>query len=307
MSFQITVLNVLMLVALCIPGFLLVKAKLLKEEHIAGFAMVLLYVCSPALSLYSFQQADCSRQMLINLGILLLSVTLFQLLVMGVAYILFHKKFKEDGAARVATVASAFGNVGFFGVPVLQMLLPDHPEAVIYSAVFIVSMNLMGWTLGMYMLSADKKHITAKNVFINPTTVGLLIALPLFFTNTKLPDALMTWVTLFGKMATPLAMTILGMRMAYVTLKDLTGDYRQLVAVFLKLVFFPLIVFGVLYAIPMDATLKVTIFILSGMPPAAITLNYAELTGVAPKTAANIIISGSLACVVTLPLLLLLL
>ncbi len=306
MSFQITGLNVLLLVALCIPGFLLVKAKLLKEEHIAGFAMVLLYVCSPALSLYSFQQADCNRQMLINIGILLLAVTLFQLLVMGVAFILFHKRFREDGAARVATVASAFGNVGFFGVPVLQALLPDHPEAVIYSAVFIVSMNLMGWTFGMYMLSGDKKHITLKNILVNPTTVGLLVALPLYFTNTKLPGELMTFVTFFGKMATPVAMTILGMRMAFVTFKDLVGDYRQLVAIFLKLVFFPLVVFGVLYAIPMDATLKITIFILSGMPPAAITLNYAELTSTAPKTAANIIILGSLACVVTLPLLLLL-
>ena len=42
------------------------------------------------------------------------------------------------------------------------------------------------------------------------------------------------------------------------------------------------------------------------MPPAAVTLNYAELTDTAPKTAANIVILGSLFCVVTLPVLMLL-
>lgn len=306
MNFTVTGLNVLILVALCIPGFLLTKTKLLKVESIKGFAIVLLYVCSPALLLYSFQQAECNRQMLINIGIVLLAATIAQLLILGIGYVCFIKKFKEDCAARVATVASAFGNVGFFGVPVLQALLPDHPEAVVYSAVFIVSMNLLGWTLGMFMLSGDKKHISIKNILINPTTVGLLIALPLFFTNTKLPDALATGVTFFAKMATPLAMTILGIRMASVSAKELFCDYRQYVAIFIKLIAFPLIVFGVLYAIPMDSAVKASLFILSGMPPAAITLNYAELTDTAPKTAANIIILGSLICVITLPLLLLL-
>ena len=45
MNFQITGLNALLLVALCVPGFLLTKFKLLKEEHIKGFAVFLMYVC----------------------------------------------------------------------------------------------------------------------------------------------------------------------------------------------------------------------------------------------------------------------
>ena len=304
MNFEITGLNALMLVALCLPGFLLTKAKLLKEEHIKGLAVFLLYVCSPALSIYSFQQAECNREILINIGILLLVTTLMQILMMGIGFLLNFKTYKLDGASRVATVAAAFGNVGFFGVPMLQALLPDHPEAIVYSAVMSVMMNLIGWTLGMFMMSGDKKHVSVKNFLINPTTLCLVIALPLFFTNAALPKPLMSLVEYFSKMSTPTALTVLGMRLAFVNFRDL-ADYRQFVAIFLKLIAFPLITFGVTYALPIDQTLKTTMFILTAMPPAAITLNYAELTDTSPKTAAYIVVVGSLIVAITLPLLLL--
>lgn len=293
-----------MLVALCLPGFFLTKANVLKEEHIKGFAVFLLYVCSPALSIYSFQQSECNREILINIGILLLVTTFMQVLIMGIGFLINIKTYKIDGASRVATVAAAFGNVGFFGVPILQALLPDHPEAMVYSAVMSVMMNLIGWTLGMFMMSGDRKHVSVKNFLINPTTLCLLIALPLFFTNTSLPKPVMNFVEFFSKMSTPTAMTVLGMRLAFVKFKDLM-DYRQVVAIFLKLIALPLITFGIMYALPVDETLKISTYILSCMPPAAITLNFAELSNTSPKTAANIVVVGSLLVAITLPVLLL--
>lgn len=293
-----------MLVALCLPGFFLTKANVLKEEHIKGFAVFLLYVCSPALSIYSFQQAECNMEILINIGILLLVTTFMQVLIMGIGFLINIKTYKIDGASRVATVAAAFGNVGFFGVPILQALLPDHPEAMVYSAVMSVMMNLIGWTLGMFMMSGDRKHVSVKNFLINPTTLCLLIALPLFFTNTSLPKPVMNFVEFFSKMSTPTAMTVLGMRLAFVKFRDLM-DYRQVVAIFLKLIVLPLITFGIMYALPVDETLKISTYILSCMPPAAITLNFAELSNTSPKTAANIVVVGSLLVAITLPVLLL--
>lgn len=304
MNFEITGLNALMLVALCLPGFFLTKANVLKEEHIKGFAVFLLYVCSPALSIYSFQQAECNMEILINIGILLLVTTFMQVLIMGIGFLINIKTYKIDGASRVATVAAAFGNVGFFGVPILQALLPDHPEAMVYSAVMSVMMNLIGWTLGMFMMSGDRKHVSVKNFLINPTTLCLLIALPLFFTNTSLPKPVMNFVEFFSKMSTPTAMTVLGMRLAFVKFRDLM-DYRQVVAIFLKLIALPLITFGIMYALPVDETLKISTYILSCMPPAAITLNFGELSNTSPKTAANIVVVGSLLVAITLPVLLL--
>jgi Predicted permeases len=306
MSFQITALNILMLVALAVPGFILVKAKLIKADILPSLSVILLYVCQPCLSLYSFQQATYSREMLVNLGIVFLGSLVFQILVMFICYLFFAKSY-DNPKSRVAILACACGNVGFFGIPMLNALMPDHPEAVIYSAVFVVSMNIVGWTVGMFVLSRDKSYISVKKLVLNPTTIILVLALPLFFTKTTLPDLPMRWVEFFANMATPLAMLMLGMRFASADFKELFSGYRQYVAIGIKLVLFPLAVYGVFQLVYLDPVLESAMFILAAMPPAAVTLNFAELTSTEPKTASSIVLVGSLFCVVTLPIIMLLL
>lgn len=90
--------------------------------------MFLLYVCSPALSIYSFQQAECNREILINIGILLLVTTFMQVLIMGIGFLINIKTYKIDGASRVATVAAAFGNVGFSAFPYCRRCFPTIPK-----------------------------------------------------------------------------------------------------------------------------------------------------------------------------------
>ena len=47
MDFGITAGAVLVMLIYAVPGFVLVKTKAVKEEHISSFAKVLLYVCQP--------------------------------------------------------------------------------------------------------------------------------------------------------------------------------------------------------------------------------------------------------------------
>lgn len=305
MSFQITALNVLMLVALAIPGYLLVKFKLLKPEVNSSIAIFLLYVCQPALSLYSFQQATYSKELFKNISIVFIASFIFQIIIIFIGYLIFKKNY-DNPKNRVCIFAGACGNVGFFGVPILQALLPENPEAVIYSAIFIVSMNIISWTLGMFILSRDKKYMSFKKMIFNPPILILIVALPLFFTKTVLPEVVMTGVTFFAKASTPLAMTILGMRFACVNLKELFLDAKQYVAIAIKLVIFPLLAYLLLLPFDMDPVVHSALFILSAMPPAAISLNFCEVLDIAPKTAANIVLLGSLLCIITLPLLMLL-
>lgn len=42
------------MLAYAIPGYLLVKGKLVKEEATVPFANLLLYVCQPCLTIYLF-------------------------------------------------------------------------------------------------------------------------------------------------------------------------------------------------------------------------------------------------------------
>ena len=344
MQFSTTALNVLLLVAMAIPGFILVKTKLVKPNAIQYFAAVLLYVSQPFLSLRSFLSVEYSVSLLKNLGIVLGVSFIVQAAVFLVLCLVLRRWFDKpcvtagliaDGyvgsamtvipeddalksqiaftnrgrALRVMAMASVFGNVGFFGVPLLQMLFPEHPQAIAYSAVYIVAMNLMCWTVGAYVLTGDKKYVSLKKALINPQMIVLIVALPLFFcgvTMNAIPSTVAKIIDYLADMTAPLCMLILGMRFALAPLKQLFCDWKVYFAAVFKNLVFPLIVYVILLPFSLDPMLRVALVLLSAMPVASITLNLAELFNCDQKTAANSILLSTLLCILTIPIILLL-
>ena len=82
MEFTTTALNVIIMLAYAVPGFIFVKSKMIDQSHIASFAKVLLYVCSPALSIYSFNSVDFSWRLFANMGLFLLLSLVMQILLL---------------------------------------------------------------------------------------------------------------------------------------------------------------------------------------------------------------------------------
>lgn len=306
MQFTLTASVVLMMLAYAIPGFLFVKTKMIKPDQIKAFSRVLLYLCSSCLTLYSFQKIQYSKEMALNMLGFLLFAFAIQLIALGIMYLAFRKKY-DDAKFRVASIGAVFGNVGFMGVPLLETLLPNNPEAVTYSAIYIISMNILSWTLGCYILTRDKQHASIRKVFINPTSLMLLLAVPLFLTSTQLPEKILTPVTLVGKMSTPICMLILGMRFATVKPKELFFDWTIYLTSFLKLIIFPGLGFLLMHFLPVAYSLKASMFILCCCPTASVVLNFSEIHKIGEKNAANIVLASTLFSMITIPLLLLIL
>ncbi|MEG1609026.1 MAG: AEC family transporter, partial [Clostridia bacterium] len=158
----ITLITVAIMLAYAIPGFLTVKTKLIKSESIPAFATILMYVCQPCLTIYSFNITDYSWGLLSQALIFLGLSFAIQCLMLGVCYLIFRKAGKENVKYRIYSVACAFGNCGFMGVPLLEALMPDHPEAVLLSTFFLLGMNLLGWTLASAIITNDKKYVSVK-------------------------------------------------------------------------------------------------------------------------------------------------
>lgn len=342
MGFSTTAVSVLLLVAMAVPGYLLIKSKMLPQKAITYLSVLLLYVSQPFLSIRSFLEVSYTPQLAVNLAIVFGVSLAGQAVIFGVVWLILRRRFDDpqqtaelirDGfiggdsytaepalkaavarsvsgrANRAMVLASAFGNVGFFGVPVLQFLFPDAHDAIAYSAVFIVTLNLMSWTVGSYLLTGDKKHVSLKRALINPQTVTLVISLPLFFAGVSagdLPDTINTVIDYLADMTAPLCMIILGMRFALAPVVQLFTDFRVYVASFIKTLVFPLLVYVVLMPFQMEEMLRVSLVLLSGMPAATINLNLAELYGADQKTAANSILMSTVLSIVTIPLLMLL-
>lgn len=302
MQFTTTLITVAIMLAYAIPGFIFVKTKAIKPDSIGAFARVLLFVCQPALFLYSFNAATYSPAFFAQMGIFFGLCMGMQILVMVGLTLILKKKF-DDVRNRICTIASALANVGFFGVPLLEAILPGHPEAVVFSTVFSVSLNLLSWTLAVGIISWDRKKMSIRNMIVNPTTVSLLVALPLFFTSTKLPTVIAPIVELLARMTTPMCMLILGMRLATVTPKDLFGNPRVYLSTAIKNVVYPLLSFLIIYFIPLPTYVKITFFLLGCCPSASMVLNMSELVKEGQTHAACSVLISTLSCILTVPLL----
>ncbi len=300
--FGITALKVLMMIAYGVPAYILVKVKALGEDSIKAFAKFLLYVCQPALSLYTLSSVESTPQLIKELWIFFAVTLVGQVAIIFLYYAVFNKRIKKDFAHRVCAVAGACGNVGFFGVPLLEYLIPGVPEVRVYSAAFSIAMNVLGWTVGLLMMTGDKKYIKLRAVFINPSVITFAISFALFAFEVKFPELPAEYIETLGRMSTVVCMTVLGMRLATKSLAGIFSNYRIYIAAFAKLIISPIVIGLIFSLIPVSETVRTSAFILACCPAATMIQGLAETHGGDGRTAADIVLSTSLICIFTIPL-----
>jgi len=307
-SFQIALSNVLLTLLYILPGMLLGKVKKASADHLSSMASVLLYACSPCMVINSFLQLDFSWDILKNMGLFFVVTLTLQCAFLLILYLILHKKY-INAKYRILTVGAVLGNVGFFGLPIIKALFPDNPEVMCYSSTYVVSMNFLVFTMGVFCLTGDKKYMSLKSAVLNPTTIAFLIALPLFIFGVKqyLPSVLLNGVSLMGSMTTPLCMIILGIRLASVSFRKLFQRTTVYITCLLKLLIFPLFCYAAIYFLPLEFTFKASVLVLSGVPCASVLLNLAEIHHAETELAANVVLVSTLCCFLTIPVLVLLL
>lgn len=307
MVFNTTLSSVALLLLYAVPGFLLLKSKLVESSAIPAFAKVLLYVCQPCLTFYSFDKADFSLNLLLGLGIFFLIALVAQFGLLTLFYFIFRKKSRDNVQYRIMNMALVLGNCGFFGIPVVERLFPERTDAAAYCLVFTLAMNLLCWTMVLYIVTRDKKYITVKQLILNPATLAFAVGIILFVCSVKLPGILSEAVTLGAKISTPLCMTILGMRLATASFKSVFLRPSQYLVVIAKQTVIPLVVFGLVSLLPVDSFIKELSFILFCCPVASNVLNFSEIGGKGQKEASGCVLLGTMLSIGTMPLMMLLL
>jgi predicted permease len=301
--FSVTLVAVLVLLASAVPGYLLMKKKILSEACIPGFSKILVYVCQPCLAVYTFKSAEYSAQRLAEVGVFALLSAFVPSLVLLLAYLVFRNKGKEQVVYRIITIACAFGNCAFFGIPIIEAVFAVEVarEVILYTTVYSLMMNITGWTVGSAIISGDKRYISLYKIAVNPATLGTAVALFLFVLEIPIQKDLFSMISSAAKMATPLSMIVMGMRLATIRLSSLFTDVRKYLAVAVKQIAMPLVAFALLLVLPIDPTTKSVFFVISACPVASVVLSYSEMVGEGQKDAANILLLGTLLSVITLP------
>ena len=209
MAFLQTFINVVMIVILAVPGFALRKVRLLPDKAASVFAVLLLYISQPFLMMASLFNKEFQPSMLVNFGWVLLFAVVLQLLVYFVSKLVFCKT-KEEASRRACVACSYLGNVGFMGIPVMEMLFPGNSDMVLYTVVYNIAFNAMSWTLGVFTITGEKKRINPLKIVLNPPMIAVIVSLPFFFLNVHIPEQVMTPISYLGDMTLPLSMVILG-------------------------------------------------------------------------------------------------
>ncbi|MDD4002791.1 MAG: AEC family transporter [Clostridia bacterium] len=314
LNFFEVLLNISILMLLGVPGFILRKTNVLKSQDSKSLAVLLLYITQPFLIIMSFQGKTYEREILGSLGIIAIGSIAIHLIMLAIAYFVFSKISLEKKQKGVFTFASTFANCGYMGIPVISMLFfgKDYlAEMLIYVSVYITVFNVINWTVGIYIISGDKRFISIKNAVLNPATIATLIALPLFFAKINLSSIsvqLTDAFNLLGNMTTPISMIIIGLKLAEMPFKEIFSSKYVYLTTFLKLIVMPLIMYCLLLPFKADISPVViaVLLIISAMPTAANTVANADRFGGDSLNAAKAMLCSTILCVLTLPVITLL-
>ena len=309
MNFLSCFINVVTIVVLAVPGFFLRKSRLFPDGAATVLAVLLLYISQPFLMMASLFNKPFEVSMLINFMWVIVFAIVLQIAVYFLARLIYVGS-KEEAARRACEATSYLGNVGFMGIPVMQMLFPDNSDLVLYTVVYNIAFNAMAWTLGVYAVTGEKKRINLLKIILNPPTIAVIIALPFFFCNVTVPEQVMTPISYLGDMTLPLSMIILGVRLADMRPIALVNDRKVYVASAIKLILSPLLSLGCLLLvnlfIPIDPYVIVALYVIAAMPAASSALNFAEMYGGDRETAAASTLMSTILCILTIPVLMML-
>lgn len=302
------------LVAFMLPGYILRKAKMLRPGDLPTLSNILLYVCQPVM----FIKAFCIDPLPPTGDILWKMAVVFCLSGVGLfltfllARLVFCRQ-KDRKRANVYTFLTVFSNCGFVGIPFMDMLTDGDSVAMMFMITFNLAFNFFVWTLGVYLMTGNKKDISLRNAFLNPSTIGGVIAILLFLVpqinifNMPAVAPLQQIVVYLSDMTAPLSMIIVGARAAELSFKEIFGNPADYFASALRLIAAPAVMYLVMLPFRLSGVLGDQLYvyiapvICMAMTPASTLVAYAEKFDGDKRTAARTFLLGTLLGLVTIP------
>ena len=311
-------ITVTFLLLLAVPGFIFAKIKMFPKTASETLTVIVLYGCQPILIINSFQGCSFNPDIAVNM-LLVAGISLLAHLIMFAIVKFIFIKWQENEKVKIVKYLSVFSNCAFMGLPFLQSLFTDlsvQAELIIYSAVILAIFNVVNWTFGVYILTGNKKEISVKKILLNPVIISVVFSLVLFFVLQKpliefttegsiaykILSKMLTSFSFLSNMVTPLSMFVIGIRLANINWKQLLMDKWVYIATGVKLIVMSFVVMFLVAYLPIDSTIKYTIFFLLSMPSATSGAMMAVKYGKDSDFASVGVVMSTMCSIFTLPL-----
>ncbi len=297
--FLITAKSIFQLFLLIVSGMLAYKTGIVKKDGLKAINGVLLHLALPATLLKSFQMEILFENRML-LGTALGLTVIYQVLPILLSFVLIRKN--PDAGVERASVA--FTNNAFIAIPLLTAIFGEI--GTFYSSASNVISSILVWTVIPMMLTGEFSVKTFIKKVCNDKIAVCVFAFILLMLNVRLPELILTPVDYLSAMTSPLAMISIGIVIASSDIRKIFTK-RIIWISFLRLVVTTLIICAVLRLIVKDETTFLCFCVLSAAPSGSLITILAEEAGMNTDKASGIFMMTTIACSVTIPLLVLLL
>lgn len=216
-----------------------------------------------------------------------------------------------EGRRGVWSFCATFCNNGFMGFPITLALFGE--EGLALAAIFGLPFNLLVYSVGVGMICMDRDNrggtdkIKWASVLITGINIAAVLGLIFYFAQLSVPTAVLTPITHLSNVTTPLSMFVTGMNLTSGKFSTLFRDRDIISSSAARLVAMPLISFAILTLINLvfpfpNPLIFGVVFIIMSMPAPAVATILAENYGASREFAAGIVFLSSLFCIITIPL-----
>lgn len=203
--------------------------------------------------------------------------------ILAMFFILFYTvpRLEKDRSKCGAMIQAMFrSNYAYFGIPLVQAMFPGRDTSVASLLVVIVVpiFNMLA-VIDLEIFRGGKANAKQilKKIATNPLIIGSLSGLVILLTGLKVPKILQTPIDDLSKVATPMALFLLG---ASIDFSKTGAHIRQLVmSVGAKLIVFPVIAVVIAAALGFRNVELASVLIIFGAPTAVNSAIMAQQMG----------------------------
>ncbi len=321
--------NVAHLFIMMLPGYIMKRCHMTSENMGKGISNLVLYIAQPALIVYAYVNFEGSFSDIWQSALLVfLFSTLAHVIFAAVALASF--KGAPDSRRRMLRFATVFANAAFMGIPLIEAIL--GAEAAIYASIYNVSFNIMLWTLGVELCTANrdengdgvtdgalvekKKHkIHVFQIITHPVNMASFIGIICLVLglNIHTPGLGLIADSLFmlKSLVAPLSMVVIGLRLADIDLHGMFSDRHLYLFLALRHFLLPFAVLLVLkllsvIGLQINETVTMVVMIMSSAPAATSATMFAEKYDCDAVYVSRAVILSTILCIATMPLVIML-
>ena len=316
MSYVTVLTQVGILFGMMAVGFVAGKFKIFTEKATKDLSSLLLYVATPAMVINSMIREYDGNLIVDAMLCLGIGIAVF---VFGMATSLALSKALKIKKERrsIWVIAASFTNPGFMGFPVALAIFGK--DGLFLAAFINLAQNLVLYTWGEALMAKTcEGHVGPGGevlkkeplwrTLLSPMNIAAVIGLVIFFFEIPIFGPVHTVIETIGGLVTPLSMMIVGITISKKSLIEVVKDKDAFTSVIFHMILIPLLLLGVLKLIPFreGSIVPAISVLLMTMPIASMTQIFAENYDADPQFASHAVFISNTLCLVTCPLIMML-